>query len=319
MQMYLGLPLVLHILRPHAAQFRSRVTCCCIAAIAFSLLYQTFVICAYEISLPLPLFAIWDSSKSTGHSIESQNIAWAFYIRIYTSLLARLADMAAGILVYIIATSPAACSIVRSRPSACTKAAAVAALGSIVQSFSGIAALQSKADLDMSLIVRLGGLVGIMGAWSLLSTAWLLLWVIIQPDAASKQAAALLSSAKWDFLSERSYSVSLLHWPLLLCVFRCIPVTASIGPIHSLRTFAILYMIIVVASLACATIQDWLIDVVVKPRSIAPSSCRAMPVKTDQFSKTGAIPLKANCQAGRLPSIDENLMRRIKTAVQESA
>ncbi|KAK9797365.1 hypothetical protein WJX73_010740 [Symbiochloris irregularis] len=85
----------------------------CASAIVASIGYQCWVVVAHRISLPLPLFAIWDAGASAGHSAEASRMAWAFYKNIYASLPARAADVAGGILVYELATDPDVCRFLR--------------------------------------------------------------------------------------------------------------------------------------------------------------------------------------------------------------
>lgn len=256
MQVYFLLPLLLCLLQPRRACFRKRVMLACVVAMALSVLYQVHVVAGHKISLPLPLFAIWDADSSAGHSAEARRMAWAFYMNIYASLFARTADVAAGVWVYLAATSPSVCHTLRAHRQACTLAAAVASLGSAAQIFSGIAALQPESDSSLPFAIRLAGLIGIVGLWSLLAVSWLLLYMIVQPDDASAWVAAMLSSPKWTPLADRSYSISLLHWPLMLMIFRWIPITAVIGPLHSFSTFCAVFAIVFVASFGAAAVQD---------------------------------------------------------------
>ena len=263
MQIYAGLPLILTLLRPRKQGFRQRVAITCVLVIALSLAYQAWIVWEHRISLPLPQFAMWDQGPSTGHTSEAKRMAWAFYKHLYTSLLARIADASGGVLLYILATSNDVRRCLHAHACACTVGSAIAFVGSIVQIFSGIATLQPEADPHLPLFLRLGGLVGLMSAWALAASGWLLLYTIVQPDRASRKVARWLSSRALGIVAEHSYSISLLHWPLLIMLFRCLPVAASIGPLSSLRTFTAVYFVLLILCIAAASLQDHLVGAAV--------------------------------------------------------
>ena len=217
------------------------------------------VLIEWMLSLPLSLLAIWNSGDSAGHSAESERMAWAYYSLIYGSAAARVVDVAVGLIVYVLSASPVVSAWLCARPRGCSITAALALAGSILQSSSGIAALQSEAYPDLSAVARYAGLIGTLGMGAVFATAWLMLYVIVRPDDASKRAAAMFNLPMWDCVASRSYSVYLLHYPLLLILFRCFPVTAMLGQLHNFRTFFVVYLMVVVLSLAAASVQDALV------------------------------------------------------------
>ena len=311
MQMYVIIPMALALLRPRETGFRGRLQGACGLTMLASIAYQCWMVVTHRISLPLPLFAIWDAGASAGHSLEASRMAWAFYKNIYASLPARAADVAGGILAYELATNLGVCQCMRAQPRRCTIAACVAFVGSAVQIFSGIAALKPEADPDMPLSIRLAGLVGIMAVWALAASTWLLLYIIVQPDQPSRYAASFLSAEFWQPIDARSYSVSLLHWPILLMVFRCIPVASTIGSLLSFKTFCVVYCLVVCLSMGAATAQDRVLDWIIgrlqgtsanlrakgPQPTFAAGVCKQIPTITLEMGLNEAGALKVFCQS----------------------
>lgn len=260
-QWYLVFPIVLCFLGPHQPGFRRRVGLACIGCFTASTAYQAWVVHAFSILLPVP-WAGFNFGLSSGHKARDVQMAWDYFSWVYGSFVARLADFAAGALVYLIAATPSAAHRVRSKPHTCTFAAALALVGALTICFGGGVAAYPAADPTIPPSVRFSVLIGVMAVWIPVSTAWLMLYVMLQPDAMSKLAAQFLSWDAWNSLAERSYSAYCLHWEVLFWIFWLLPVTDIIGPLNNSITYLLVWAMTISCTLALAGLQDHLLTLV---------------------------------------------------------
>ena len=256
MQFYAVLPLALWALHPRLAGFRSRLAYSCLACVILSSLYQAWVVLGQKLTWPIPEQAAFNQGASAGHDPEAVRMARTYFSLLYMSFIARMTDFAAGVLVYIVLTSPAATNYLKAYHRMCSLISTVILAILAYVCLGGRVALKPTVDPSASLILRIGMLVAAKGLCCPMSTAWLLLHLMLQLDVATRHLVRFLSSPKWNTMAKQSYSVFLWHPLVLVWVFQVVDTISLIGPLHDFPTYVLLCFTTLVLSFGVASIQD---------------------------------------------------------------
>ena len=259
MQLYAVLPFAVWAMQPRSAAFRSRLAWSCLAAIMVSSLYQTWVVISWDLMWPIPEQAAFNQGASAGHDPESVRMSRTYFGLLYMAFMARMTDFAAGVLVYIALTSEAVQDASRRHSRLCSGVSCIFLAISGYMCFGGHVALRPTADFEATLSLRISMLVLGKGLWCPLSTAWLLLHLMLQPDNATRRVAKFMSSSRWNALAKRTYSVFLVHPLVLVWLFQAADMPQLIGPLHSLPSYATLCLATLAASLVVGSILDMVV------------------------------------------------------------
>ncbi|KAK9819204.1 hypothetical protein WJX74_004428 [Apatococcus lobatus] len=260
MQFYLLLPLIILFLRPQTPFFRHRLAWTCAVVAIAATLYRVWVVFTFNLQGVLP---IGSHTHAASHDAASVAAAWSFLTWLYASFMSRAMDFALGVLLYLITSSDRACALLRSHARTCTATSALTAAFAISACF-GPMDIRPQPDRVDPITARLGVHVLAFGVVFPSITAWLMLYTLVRPDQPSTWAAAFLGSRSWGWLSDRTYSVFLLHPFVAYGLFQAMPVTSVIGPLESLSTYAAVCGLVAVTSFGLAWVQDILLEKFVK-------------------------------------------------------
>ena len=291
MQFFLLLPLVILLLRPQRLFIRRRIAWACVLAIVMALMYRTIVVLAFNFQASLPVGA---HTHAASHHPASVAAAWNIMIWLHASFMSRMTDFALGMFIYLILSSPKACAAIRSRPWVCTAVSAVAAAFTVSTCTGEMDIRPRPLQID-SMAARMGVHVAACGIAIPFTTAWLILYSLVDPDAPSRWAAAVLGSPKWSWLAARTYSVFLLHPFVMFGLFQAIPVVSCIGQLENLSTYTIVTGLVLAISFGLAWVQDVTLDLIVsKAQNI---SIGVKAAKASRFNSTDTC---ATCLGGKV-------------------
>lgn len=120
----------------------------------------------------------------------------------------------------------------------------------------------AEPDPTMSLSVKLATILAPLVVVSPFVVVSIMLYIILQSDAPSKTLAAGLSSRIWQPLSDRSYSIYLIHFDVGVLLFKALPLIELLGGPHNKIPSMVLPVLLYSASYIAAHLLDQLVDVI---------------------------------------------------------
>ncbi|KAK9811015.1 hypothetical protein WJX73_006481 [Symbiochloris irregularis] len=214
-QFYAVVPLVLIALKPGSKSgYRSRVLHAAVLTIVLSIAFRAFVAWKYQLTVPFSLYALdhFNVGGSSGHDPRHVRMNGHFFYDLHATLPGRANEFALGVVVYLLSSNFHTHASFKKHSVACTIGSVVLLALNGLACFSGAKAYEANAYPSAPPGVCYFVHIFIIGVFNPLCVAWLILYVLAQPDALSSLFARLLSVQPLKFMADISLSFWMLNW-----------------------------------------------------------------------------------------------------------